>query len=72
MPRDAYYQRTDLQLSGRTVMGMDAPRGQERCHLVHTTTTADHLLLLLLHLTPTTYFYCSFLLPSYLPPTTHC
>jgi len=31
VPRDAYYQRTDLQLSGRTVMGMDAPRGQELC-----------------------------------------
>ena len=29
MPREAYYKRTDLQLSGRTVMGMDAPRGQE-------------------------------------------
>ena len=34
MPRDAYYQRTDLQLSGRTVMGMDAPRGQALCHLL--------------------------------------
>jgi len=29
VPREAYYKRTDLQLSGRTVMGMDAPRGQE-------------------------------------------
>ena len=34
VPRDAYYQRTDLQLSGRTVMGMDAPRGQALCHLL--------------------------------------
>ena len=31
VPREAYYKRTDLQLSGRTVMGMDAPRGQEMC-----------------------------------------
>ena len=34
VPRAAYYQRTDLQLSGRTVMGMDAPRGQALCHLL--------------------------------------
>jgi glutamine synthetase len=31
IPRDAYMKRQDLQLSGRTVMGKDAPRGQEMC-----------------------------------------
>jgi len=29
VPREAYYKRPDLQLSGRTVMGADPPRGQE-------------------------------------------
>jgi glutamine synthetase len=31
VPRDAYNSRVDLQLTGRTVMGRDAPRGQEMC-----------------------------------------
>ena len=31
IPRDAYHQRPDLQLTGRTIMGKDAPRGQEMC-----------------------------------------
>jgi len=31
VPRDAYYRRPDLQLTGRTVIGKDAPRGQEMC-----------------------------------------
>jgi len=31
VPRDQYYRRPDLQLTGRTVMGRDAPRGQEMC-----------------------------------------
>ena len=31
IPRDAYYKRPDLQLTGRTVMGRNAPRGQEMC-----------------------------------------
>ena len=31
MPRDSYLKRPDLKLSGRTVMGKDAPRGQEMC-----------------------------------------
>lgn len=31
IPRDAYYKRPDLQLCGRTVLGKDAPRGQEMC-----------------------------------------
>ena len=31
IPRDAYIRRMDLQLTGRTVMGKDAPRGQEMC-----------------------------------------
>jgi len=31
VPRDAYYKRPDLQLTGRTVIGRDAPRGQEMC-----------------------------------------
>jgi len=31
VPRDAYYKRPDLQLTGRTVIGKDAPRGQEMC-----------------------------------------
>ncbi|CAK0848434.1 unnamed protein product [Prorocentrum cordatum] len=29
--REAYYKRPDLQLAGRTVMGNEAPRGQEMC-----------------------------------------
>jgi len=29
IPREAYFKRMDLQLTGRTVMGKDAPRGQE-------------------------------------------
>jgi len=31
VPRSAYYKRLDLQLTGRTVMGKNAPRGQEMC-----------------------------------------
>lgn len=31
VPREAYYRRPDLQLTGRTVCGKDAPRGQEMC-----------------------------------------
>jgi len=31
VPRDAYYRRPDLQLAGRTIIGRDAPRGQEMC-----------------------------------------
>ncbi len=31
IPRDQYYRRPDLQLTGRTVIGKDAPRGQEMC-----------------------------------------
>jgi glutamine synthetase len=31
VPRDAYYKRPDLQLTGRTIIGKDAPRGQEMC-----------------------------------------
>eukprot|EP00568_Trieres_chinensis_P002215 CAMPEP_0183290816 /NCGR_PEP_ID=MMETSP0160_2-20130417/399_1 /TAXON_ID=2839 ORGANISM="Odontella Sinensis, Strain Grunow 1884" /NCGR_SAMPLE_ID=MMETSP0160_2 /ASSEMBLY_ACC=CAM_ASM_000250 /LENGTH=727 /DNA_ID=CAMNT_0025451485 /DNA_START=45 /DNA_END=2228 /DNA_ORIENTATION=+ len=31
VPRDAYYRRPDLQMTGRTVIGKDAPRGQEMC-----------------------------------------
>jgi glutamine synthetase len=29
--RDAFYKRPDLQLTGRTVIGKNAPRGQEMC-----------------------------------------
>jgi len=29
--RDQYYKRPDLQLAGRTIIGRDAPRGQEMC-----------------------------------------
>ena len=29
IPRSAFYKRLDLQMTGRTVMGKDAPRGQE-------------------------------------------
>jgi len=31
VPRDQYYRRPDLQMAGRTIMGKDAPRGQEMC-----------------------------------------
>jgi len=31
VPRDAFYKRPDLQLCGRTIMGKNAPRGQEMC-----------------------------------------
>jgi glutamine synthetase len=31
VPRDAYYKRPDLQFTGRTVIGKNAPRGQEMC-----------------------------------------
>jgi len=31
IPRDVYLQRMDLQMTGRTVIGKDAPRGQEMC-----------------------------------------
>ncbi|KAL7545652.1 hypothetical protein ACHAWF_009018 [Thalassiosira exigua] len=31
VPREAYYKRPDLQLAGRTIIGKDAPRGQEMC-----------------------------------------
>ena len=31
VPRDQYYRRPDLQLAGRTIIGKDAPRGQEMC-----------------------------------------
>jgi len=31
IPREEYYRRPDLQLTGRTLIGKDAPRGQEMC-----------------------------------------
>lgn len=31
VPRDQYYRRPDLQMAGRTIIGKDAPRGQEMC-----------------------------------------
>jgi len=31
IPRSAFYKRLDLQLTGRTIMGKNAPRGQEMC-----------------------------------------
>jgi glutamine synthetase len=31
IPRDAYARRLDLQMTGRTVIGRNAPRGQEMC-----------------------------------------
>ena len=31
IPRDQYYRRPDLQFTGRTIMGKNAPRGQEMC-----------------------------------------
>ena len=31
IPREEYYRRPDLQMTGRTIIGKDAPRGQEMC-----------------------------------------
>jgi len=31
IPRDAYARRLDLQMTGRTIVGKNAPRGQEMC-----------------------------------------
>lgn len=31
IPREEFYRRPDLQMTGRTVIGKDAPRGQEMC-----------------------------------------
>jgi len=31
VPREEYYRRPDLQLTGRTLIGKNAPRGQEMC-----------------------------------------
>eukprot|EP00529_Nitzschia_sp_RCC80_P015660 CAMPEP_0113508204 /NCGR_PEP_ID=MMETSP0014_2-20120614/36886_1 /TAXON_ID=2857 /ORGANISM="Nitzschia sp." /LENGTH=714 /DNA_ID=CAMNT_0000403889 /DNA_START=104 /DNA_END=2248 /DNA_ORIENTATION=+ /assembly_acc=CAM_ASM_000159 len=31
IPRDEYYRRPDLQMTGRTIIGKNAPRGQEMC-----------------------------------------
>jgi glutamine synthetase len=31
VPKDAYARRLDLQMTGRTIMGKNAPRGQEMC-----------------------------------------
>ena len=31
VPRSQFYRRPDLQLTGRTIMGKNAPRGQEMC-----------------------------------------
>lgn len=31
VPRDQYYRRPDLQFTGRTIIGKNAPRGQEMC-----------------------------------------
>mmetsp|Transcript_1042 Transcript_1042/g.2312 ORF Transcript_1042/g.2312 Transcript_1042/m.2312 type:complete len:720 (+) Transcript_1042:193-2352(+) len=31
IPRDQYLRRMDLQMTGRTIMGKNAPRGQEMC-----------------------------------------
>lgn len=31
IPREEYYRRPDLQMTGRTIMGKNAPRGQEMC-----------------------------------------
>jgi len=31
VPRDQYYRRPDLQFTGRTIVGKNAPRGQEMC-----------------------------------------
>jgi len=43
VPRDAFLRRPDLMLAGRTIMGADAPRGQEMC---------DHYMAALSHATP--------------------
>merc|ERR1712048_1314949 len=31
IPREEFYRRPDLQIAGRTIMGKNAPRGQEMC-----------------------------------------
>lgn len=31
IPREEYYRRPDLQMTGRTIIGKNAPRGQEMC-----------------------------------------
>jgi len=31
IPREQYYRRPDLQMTGRTIVGANAPRGQEMC-----------------------------------------
>mmetsp|Transcript_17045 Transcript_17045/g.20813 ORF Transcript_17045/g.20813 Transcript_17045/m.20813 type:complete len:719 (+) Transcript_17045:71-2227(+) len=31
IPREEYYRRPDLQMAGRTIIGKNAPRGQEMC-----------------------------------------
>jgi glutamine synthetase len=31
IPREEFYRRPDLQMTGRTIIGKDAPRGQEMC-----------------------------------------
>lgn len=31
IPREQYYRRPDLQMTGRTIIGKNAPRGQEMC-----------------------------------------
>eukprot|EP00594_Rhizosolenia_setigera_P007326 CAMPEP_0178943864 /NCGR_PEP_ID=MMETSP0789-20121207/2826_1 /TAXON_ID=3005 /ORGANISM="Rhizosolenia setigera, Strain CCMP 1694" /LENGTH=701 /DNA_ID=CAMNT_0020623511 /DNA_START=60 /DNA_END=2165 /DNA_ORIENTATION=- len=31
IPREQYYRRPDLQMAGRTIIGKNAPRGQEMC-----------------------------------------
>ena len=42
IPRDQYVRRPDLQLAGRTVIGADAPRGQEMCdHYMAALSTAQ-------------------------------
>jgi glutamine synthetase len=43
IPRDKFLSRPDLKLTGRTVMGKDAPRGQEMC---------DHYMAPLSHANP--------------------
>jgi glutamine synthetase len=42
IPRDQYLRRMDLQMTGRTIMGKDAPRGQEMCdHYMAAMSTAQ-------------------------------
>jgi len=42
IPREQYLRRMDLQLTGRTIMGKDAPRGQEMCdHYMAAMSTAQ-------------------------------